>query len=409
VRGVGAHLHVSHYAGACSATAAADETRSRSRELETGPSLKYAYDELGERTKTTPETGPATTYGYDQAGNLIVVERPKEGSTPEIKDTYAYDGEGLRTSQTISGTTTYVAWDVSESVPSILSDGTNSYIYGPGGLPIEQINSEKALYLHHDQQGSTRLLTGTTGTVDGTVTYDAYGNTTGTAGTATTPLGYDGQYTSKDTGLIYLRARTYDPATAQFLSVDPANEQTHQPYTYASDNPLNVSDPTGKCGVGSVGEALESINPLSEENCAYQGTKAVVEAIGANAGTISQVTAIAAGTLALVPGAQPLAAALVAVSAASGAYVAGQEAANGDALAAALDGLGSVLGGTAAAERVLASLESLAPKLGGETAAEATKTLAETLNNLGYGALATSILNSLETHKETGAKAGGNC
>jgi RHS repeat-associated protein len=31
------------------------------------------------------------------------------------------------------------------------------------------------------------------------------------------PLGYDGQYTSSDTGLIYLRNRVNDPSTAQFL------------------------------------------------------------------------------------------------------------------------------------------------------------------------------------------------
>jgi YD repeat-containing protein len=35
----------------------------------------YSYDELGERTKTTPEKGPATADGYDQAGNLISVPR----------------------------------------------------------------------------------------------------------------------------------------------------------------------------------------------------------------------------------------------------------------------------------------------------------------------------------------------
>jgi len=68
-------------------------------ELETGPSLTYSYDELGERTKTTPSTGPATTYRYDQAGELTSVERPKEGATPEIKDSYAYDGSGLRAAE----------------------------------------------------------------------------------------------------------------------------------------------------------------------------------------------------------------------------------------------------------------------------------------------------------------------
>jgi hypothetical protein len=131
-------------------------------------------------------------------------------------------------------------------------------------------------------------------------------------------------------------------------------------------------------GAGSVGEALESINPLSEENCACQGTKAVVEGIGANAGTIATATGIAAAILAHV--APPLAIALTAVSSAAGAYAAGQEAGQGEVLAAALDGLGSVLGGTAAAERLLSSLESVVPKLGGESAAEGTRALAETLD-----------------------------
>jgi RHS repeat-associated protein len=216
-------------------------------ELETGPSLKYTYNELGERTKTTPTTGPATTYGYDQAGNLTTVERPKEGETAKIEDTYAYNGDGLRTSETISGTAHNLAWDTSETLPLIVNDGTNNYIYGPSGTPIEQINNSSGavVYLHHDQQGSTRLITSATGTVEGSYTYTPYGGTEGHTGTATTALGYDGQYTNSDTGLIYLRARSYDPATAQFVSVDPALETTHAPYTYALDNPLDLGDATG--------------------------------------------------------------------------------------------------------------------------------------------------------------------
>jgi RHS repeat-associated protein len=208
----------------------------------------YTYNEVGERTKTIPATGAATTYEYNQAGDLTAVTRPKEGSTPAIEDTYAYNGDGLRTSQTISGTTTYIAWDTAEQLSLILNDGTNSYIYGPGDLPVEQINNSTntILYLHHDQQGSTRLLTGSTGKTEATYTYDAYGNSLGTTGTAKTPLGYDGQYTNADTGLIYLRAREYDPATGQFLSVDPKAEETNAVYEYAKDNPLANSDPTGE-------------------------------------------------------------------------------------------------------------------------------------------------------------------
>ncbi len=120
-----------------------------------------------------------------------------------------------------------------------------SYIYGPGELPVEQISSGGTVtYLHHDQAGSTRLLTGSTGTVTGKCTYSAYGTPT-CEGTTTTPLGYDAQYTSTDTGLIYMRARVYDTATAQFLSVDPLEAISGEPYSYAGDNPLSYGDSLG--------------------------------------------------------------------------------------------------------------------------------------------------------------------
>ncbi len=226
--------------------ASSENTYNEADELEKGTGVTYSYNELDERTKRTPSSGPATSYGYNQAGELTLAERPKEGETSEIKDSYEYNGQGLRTSQTINGTTTYLAWDTNEELALILSDGTNSFIYGPSGYPIEQINSKnEPLYLHHDQQGSTRLITGSTGAVEGKCTYGAYGSPT-CEGTAKTPLGYDGQYTNSDTGLIYLRAREYDPATGQFLSVDPEIEQTHEAYGYTRDNPLNYEDPTGK-------------------------------------------------------------------------------------------------------------------------------------------------------------------
>lgn len=271
-------------------------------ELKTGTSLTYTYDELGERTKTTPSAGPATSYGYDQAGNLTSVERPKEGEVAEIKDTYAYDGHGLRASQTISGTTSYLSWDTTKSLPPILSDTTNSYIYGPGGLPVEQVSSGGTVtYLHHDQQGSTRLLTGSTGAVTGSTTFDAYGNKTGSTGTGTTPLGYDGQYTSTDTGLIYMRARAYDPATAQFLSVDPVVGLTRAPYGYAGENPLNFGDPTGLLSLDELGEETGNFLAGAGNTVTFGLSTNALNAIGINPNTCS--TGYQAGEIAGLAGA----------------------------------------------------------------------------------------------------------
>ncbi len=212
-------------------------------QLEKGGGDTYTYNEDGERIETTPTGTEPFLYTYDQAGNLTGVER----TSPSLKDTYSYDGNNLRQSQTISGTTTYLTWDTAEAIPVILGDETNSYIYGPGNLPIEQINtSEEPTYLHHDQQGSTRLLTNSAGKETGAYVYAPYGKTLEHRSTATTPLRYDAQYTSTDTGFIYLRARTYDPATAEFLTIDPALAVTNEPYTYTGDNPLNGTDLTGK-------------------------------------------------------------------------------------------------------------------------------------------------------------------
>ena len=218
----------------------------KASQLEEAGTTKYVFDKFGERTEAKPEKGPVTKYGYDQAGNLISATREKEGEIKAIEDTYAYDGNGLRASQKVSGTKAQLTWDVSGELPLLLYDGTSYYIYGPEGLPFEQIASEAPTYLHHDQQGSTRLLTNSKGETKGTYTYTPYGAVEGHTGAASTALGYDGQYTNSSTELIYLRARVYDPSTAQFLMVDPLKGETGETYGYADENPVNVGDPSGK-------------------------------------------------------------------------------------------------------------------------------------------------------------------
>jgi RHS repeat-associated protein len=109
------------------------------------------------------------------------------------------------------------------------------------------------LYFHQDQLGSTRMLTNSAGAAEATFTYDPYGNLPASTGTAATPFLFAGQYRDAETGFYYLRARYYDPSTAQFLTVDADVATTLSPYGYVQENPLNRSDPGGLMNDASSG------------------------------------------------------------------------------------------------------------------------------------------------------------
>ena len=105
--------------------------------------------------------------------------------------------------------------------------------------------AETIRWYHHDQLGSTRALTNAAGDVIGTYTYTPFGELNASTGTAATPFGFAGDYKDPETGYLYLRARYYDPHTAQFLTRDPIEPITREAYTYAGNNPINRVDPTG--------------------------------------------------------------------------------------------------------------------------------------------------------------------
>jgi hypothetical protein len=50
-------------------------------------------------------------------------------------------------------------------------------------------------FYHHDQLGSVRALTNSSGVVQNTYDYDAYGKVTSSTGSVYNPFGYAGEYT----------------------------------------------------------------------------------------------------------------------------------------------------------------------------------------------------------------------
>jgi RHS repeat-associated protein len=196
----------------------------------------YGFDAKGNRTSASVQGGSTTTLGYDQANRLVGYGA---GAT------YAYDGDGLRMNKAVSGSSEAFTWDVADGLPLVIQDGNTAYVTGPSGLPLEQVNGSTIYYFHHDQLGSTRGLTDSTGSVQQTYDFDPYGNPTASTGSLVNPSRYGGQYVDSESGLYYLRARSYDPVIAQFISADPAFSLTRERYQYADGNPANHTDPGG--------------------------------------------------------------------------------------------------------------------------------------------------------------------
>ena len=293
-------------AGAGPAGAAAARRRDRARRR-----LRVPHSSLGERTAANHADDSSVGYGYDQASRLT------SATTPAGTTGYAYDGDGVRAAKTTGPTTKHAAYDHvgGAGLPLILDDGDHAYIYGPGGLPIEQVaHADGALtQLHVDQLGSVRLLTDAGGNTAGTYTYDAYGTTTSHTGTAASALGYAGQYRDAETGLYYLRARYYDPATAQFLTRDPLYAQTLSAYGYAGNNPLAYTDPSGLdwgawiAAGAAIGAVIGGVACVIAEPCGAAAGLALAGG-GAVGGGISFGTAVGAGAAAGAAGGAGIAA-----------------------------------------------------------------------------------------------------
>jgi RHS repeat-associated protein len=123
-------------------------------------------------------------------------------------------------------------------------------------MPLEQIEGTTVNWYHHDQFGSTRVITDSTGAVVATNSYDPYGNLAVSTGTLTNPFLFSGEYRDSESGVYYLQARYYDPTTAQFLTRDPMVATTQSPYAYTLGDPLNATDPSGMVSPNDVGFAV---------------------------------------------------------------------------------------------------------------------------------------------------------
>jgi RHS repeat-associated protein len=108
---------------------------------------------------------------------------------------------------------------------------------------VAQSDGTDTEYFAYDGLGSVRQVADSSGAVLLAQTYDPYGNLYASAGVDSTAFGYAGEQEDAN-GLVFLRARYYNPAMGRFFQLDPSRQERN-PYQYTLGNPVNLSDPSG--------------------------------------------------------------------------------------------------------------------------------------------------------------------
>ena len=171
---------------------------------------------------------------------------------------FKYDPFGRRIQKSGPlGTTNYL-YDGANSIEEVDNGGNVLARYARTknlDEPLSELRSATTSYYQQDGLGSVTSLSNSTGALAETYTYDSYGRTTASTGTLTNPFQYTGREFDSETGLLFNRARYFDPSAGRFLSQDPIRFGGGVNfYAYTRNNPVVRTDPFGYySGSGVVG------------------------------------------------------------------------------------------------------------------------------------------------------------
>jgi RHS repeat-associated protein len=209
---------------------------------------------------------------------ILEAERDQHFISPHAVDAKArgqfiYDGDGHRVQQvdhsgSQPATTTYTNDNSGLSQVLVSNDGTTQTHNRLGLSLIQQDNGSQTSTLLADGLGSVRVeMVGST--IAGATTYEPYGKLLARSGDSGTVYGYTGEQHDAATGLVYLRARYYNPNLKVFMSRDPFPGWQTVPasqhgYSYVHNNPVNLTDPSGEFVPPALvaGAAACAANPL---------------------------------------------------------------------------------------------------------------------------------------------------
>ncbi|MCX6735652.1 MAG: hypothetical protein NTZ13_01055 [Candidatus Parcubacteria bacterium] len=235
----------------------------------------HAATQIGGSTQTYDNNGNLTSDGtWNNSWNYRNQLTQSAKGNGTATRTYLYDENSNRVKLTEGNTTTYF---LNKYFNQIGTTGTTTKHIFAGDLlvaTIEKLGSATSTvhYIHTDHLGGTNAITDSTGALSQVLDFLPFGATRIDSKSG----GYGGEKvqfagTQKDAlnGLNYMSARYQNPVQGRFISEDPSflsigdeqmtkqntgkslkeylmDPQALNSYSYAGNNPIIMSDPTGK-------------------------------------------------------------------------------------------------------------------------------------------------------------------
>ena len=237
---------------------------------------QYAYDANGNttsKTVTVPDYGGTTSttttlYAYDSDNRLSQVSQGNTAQSAVPIVSFQYDANGNRVQAVGQDTIAYLidsnqqySQVIEENESGPASPASTLYVRGAGDL-VSQNRGGTQSFFHGDALGGSRLLTNTAGQVTDSYAYQAFGLTDSQSGSTVNRHLFAGEYQDPTTGFYNLRARWMNPSIGRFTTRDKHEvcqfcvASLHR-YTYAANDPVNDSDPSGQDDLASVSIAEE--------------------------------------------------------------------------------------------------------------------------------------------------------
>ncbi|HTI24463.1 MAG TPA: RHS repeat-associated core domain-containing protein [Kutzneria sp.] len=245
-----------------------------------------SFPASGHKLNGVSTTGPAgssaSQFIYDTSGNTITRKLPgntqqldwdAEGHLAKVTDNsgvtdFVYDADGNRLIRhDATGTTLFLdGQELHYNQGTKKLEGTR--YYQNGGSTVAMRDATGLTWLASDHQGTSQIAINSDTLKVTQRRQLPFGGPRGQAVDFPGSKGFVGGNLDKSIGLTRLGAREYDPALGRFMSVDPIadpndSQQLHG-YTYANNNPITKSDPTGLCFIVCLAKVWDGVKSVAK-------------------------------------------------------------------------------------------------------------------------------------------------